>query len=178
MITLKSIRTISRYASATKKGGSLCRLLDILQLLEQYILHEQQVLKSYARHTSYGYRSYYYYPGSVEALTKRNISLAAASIVIHFDPWWNMAVICIRKKERWARITANDSREYAEKYLLYSLGPLLFSSASNTLSKSGSRSFPSSLSSASLLYPFTICSASRGLTGFGSFPAHRIKLSL
>lgn len=48
---------------------------DILQLLEQYILHEQEVLQVYNRRFSYGYHSYYYHSGTTDALTKRSISL-------------------------------------------------------------------------------------------------------
>lgn len=48
---------------------------EILQILDQYIQHEQEVLQVYNRHNSYGYHSYYYRPSTTDVLTKRTISL-------------------------------------------------------------------------------------------------------
>ena len=49
---------------------------EILTILEQYVLHEREVMRVYNRRYAYSYHSYHYYDsGSVETLTKRKLSL-------------------------------------------------------------------------------------------------------
>lgn len=49
---------------------------EILALLEQYVLHEREVMQVYNRRYAYSFHNYHYYDsGAVETLTKRKLSL-------------------------------------------------------------------------------------------------------